>query len=430
VTSAGVAAPFFGGGLCALAADIFSELKRISFDGVGITRESFGPLENAAQEIIARVAAQNGLGIGHDRARNLIVTLPGREPDAPFMATGSHLDSVPRGGNYDGAAGVIAGLLALIYLKRQNVTPARTIKVIALRGEESAWFGKSWIGSHALFGLLTERDLARPRYDNQRPLRAYLEDVGADVPAIARGEQLLDPQAVAAFIEVHIEQGPVLEASGLPVGIVTGIYGNLRHMSISCRGEAAHAGATPRSLRRDAVVAVAALIMRMDGHWQRWLADGRQLAITHGIIGTDPAEHAISRVPGTARFSVEIRAGDQATLGGFYALLQSEAASIARERTVEFAFDEAIVNRPAPMHPQWIARLEQLCADEDVPRMRLPSGAGHDAAVFAHAGIPTAMLFIRNAHGSHNPAEHMEMEDFLKAARVLTRALCLAPIPE
>ena len=415
--------------LCALAADMFSELKRISFDGVGITRESFGPLEDAAQAVIARVAAENGLEVGHDRARNLIVTLPGQAPHAPFIATGSHLDSVPRGGNYDGAAGVIAGLLALIHLKRKNVTPARTIKLIALRGEESAWFGKSWIGSHALFGLLTESDLARPRYDNQRPLRAYLEDVGADVPAIARGERLLDPRAVAAFIEVHIEQGPVLEASGLPVGIVTGIYGNLRHMNITCRGEAAHAGATPRMLRRDAVVAVAALIVRMDGHWQRWLAAGRQLAITHGIVGTDPAEHAISRVPGAARFSVEIRADDQATLDGFYQLLQVEAASVARARTVEFAFDDAIINRPAPMHPAWIARLGQLCANEGVPRMLLPSGAGHDAAVFAHVGVPTAMLFVRNARGSHNPAEHMEMDDFLKATRVLARAICLAPIP-
>ncbi len=163
--------------------------------------------------------------------------------------------------------------------------------------------------------------------------------------------------------------------------------------------------------------------MRMDGHWQRWLDDGRQLAITHGIVGTDPSEHAISRVPGAARCSVEIRADDETTLQGFYDLLRAEARSIAEERKVAFGFDEAIVNRPAPMDPRWIARLEQLCAAEGVAQMRLPSGAGHDAAVFAHAGIPTAMLFIRNAHGSHNPAEHMELDDFLLATRVLTRAL-------
>ncbi len=409
-----------------LAEQLFSELRRMSFDGVGVTRESFGRLETAAQDMIAHVAIEHGLAVERDRARNLVVSLPGRDPGRPYLATGSHLDSVPRGGNYDGAAGVVSGLLAMVCMKRLDLEPPRTVKLYALRGEESAWFGRSWIGSHALFGSLTENDLARPRYDNGRPLRAYLEDVGADVPAIARGEKLLDPQSVAAFIEVHIEQGPVLEAKGLPLGIVTGIYGNLRHMSVICRGVAAHAGATPRILRHDAVVAIAELITRMDRRWQQWLDDGKHLAITHGIIATDPGEHAVSRVAGEARFSIEIRADRQDTLKGFHELVHSEAKIIERERGVEFTFDEAIVNRPAPMDGQWVARLEEICRRAAVSQMRIPSGAGHDAAVFAHAGVPTAMLFIRNAHGSHNPHEHMEIDDFMLATRVLAVAL-LAP---
>lgn len=406
-----------------LAAELFAELRRMSFDGVGITRESFGRLETAAQDMIARVAIEHGLVVERDRARNLVVSLPGRHPGRPFIATGSHLDSVPRGGNYDGAAGVVSGLLALVCMKRLDIEPPCTLKLYALRGEESAWFGKSWIGSHALFGSLTENDLARPRHDNGRPLRAYLEDVGADVTAIARGERLLEPAAVAAFIEVHIEQGPVLEAKGLPVGVVTGIYGNLRHMNVVCRGQAAHAGATPRFLRRDAVVAIAELVMRMDAHWARWLEEGRQLVITHGIIGTDPREHAVSRVPGEARFSVEIRADDHDTLTGFHDLLQAEALAVAKERGVSFAFDEAIVNRPAPMDAGWMARLDQICARAGIAQMRLASGAGHDAAVFAHAGVPTAMVFVRNARGSHNPDEHMDIDDFMLATRVLAAAL-------
>ena len=409
-----------------LATELFAELRRMSFDGVGVTRESFGPLESAAQELIARTAAQHDLLVEHDRARNLVITLPGREADRPFIATGSHLDSVPRGGNYDGAAGVVSGLLALVCLRRLGIQPARTIKLYALRGEESCWYGKSWIGSHALFGLLRESDLVRPRFDNGRFLRDYLEDVGADVPAIARGEKLLSPQSVAAFLEVHIEQGPVLEARGLPVGVVTGIYGNLRHMNIICRGQAAHAGATPRFLRHDAVVAIAELIMRMDAHWKRWLDEGRQLVITHGIIATNPQEHAVSRVPGEARFSVEIRADNHETLSGFHDLLQAEAQALGLARGVAFLFDEAIINRPAPMDALWISRLENLCEQAGIAQMRLASGAGHDAAVFAHSGVPTAMLFIRNAHGSHNPDEHMEIADFLAATRVLTAALLAA----
>ena len=406
-----------------LAAGLLDELRRISFDGVGVTRECFGPLETAAQELVAGVAAEHGLQVERDRVRNLIVTLPGRDTRAPFVATGSHLDTVPRGGNYDGAAGVVGGLLALVAIKLGGVVPPRTLKLIALRGEESAWFGKSWIGSNALFGQLKESDLARPRFDTGRPLRAYLEDVGVDIGAIGHGEVLLRSSEVAAFIELHIEQGPVLEAKGLPLGVVTGIHGNLRHMNVVCRGQAAHAGATPRFLRRDAVVAVAELVMRMDAHWARRLGEGKQMVLTHGIVGTDPKEHAVSRVPGEARLSVEIRADDWQTLQDFHQLLQEEARGVARARGVSFVFDEAIVNRPAPMHPRWIERLAQLCDSAGIPHARLASGAGHDAAVFVHAGVPTAMLFIRNAHGSHNPDEDMDIDDLLLAARILTDAM-------
>ena len=416
---------FPGETLRALATELFAELRQSSFDGVGVTRESFGQAETAAQELVAHAAAREGLLVEYDRVRNLVVTLPGEDAGKPFMATGSHLDSVPRGGNYDGAAGVVAGLLALIGLRRLGIQPPRTVKLFALRGEESAWFGKSWIGSHALFGLLTEADLARPRFDNGRPLRAYLTDIGADISAIAQGERLLDPRSVEAFLEVHIEQGPVLVARNLPLGVVTGIYGNLRHMAVTCRGTAAHAGATPRELRRDAVVAVADYIMRLDRQWARWLEGGKRVVVTHGILGTDPGEHAISRVPGAVRVSVEIRADDYETLTGFHDLARNEAQTLARERGVTFTFDEPIVNRPAPMHQGWADQLERLCGKVGVGCMRLPSGAGHDAAVFAYVGIPTAMLFIRNPHGSHNPDEDMEMDDFLAATCVLTEALLL-----
>lgn len=408
-----------------LAAQILEDLRRISFDGVGITRESFGPLETAAQDLIAKAAATHGLQVERDRVRNLVVSLPGADTRAPFIATGSHLDTVPRGGNYDGAAGVVAGLLALVAIKQGGVPPPRTLKLLALRGEESAWFGKSWIGSHALFGRLTQADLFLGRFDTGRPLSAYLEDIGADVSAIARGEPLLQPSDVAAFIEVHIEQGPVLEAKALPLGVVTGIYGNVRHMNVVCKGQAAHAGATPRFLRRDAVVGMADLVIRMDVHWAHWLERGDHLTLTHGIVATDEKEHAVSRVPGEVRFSVEIRADRWDTLNAFHDLLRQEAEAVSRVRGITFHFDTPIVNKPATMDQLWIDRLEQLCDRSGIPQMRLASGAGHDAAVFAQAGVPTAMLFIRNANGSHNPLEDMRMDDLLLASRILAHALSM-----
>ena len=410
-----------------LAEKLFDELRRQSFDGVGVTRECFSRAETAAQDLIANAAIENELPVERDRVGNLVVTLEGEDREAPFIATGSHLDSVPRGGNYDGAAGVVAGLLALISIRCSNRRPRRTVKLIALRGEESAWFGKSWIGSHALLGRLRPADLALGRFDTGRPLREYLRDVGADLPAIEAGEVLLPPSQVAAFIETHIEQGPVLEAKGLPLGVVTGIYGNLRHMNVVCGGQAAHAGAMPRFLRHDALVATADLVMRMDAHWARWIEDGKQTTLTHGIVGTDPKEHAVSRVPGEVRFSVEIRADNLQALHEFHSLLKQEAEKVAKERGVTFAFDQAIVNEPAPMHPRWIERLEELCACAGIPHQRLASGAGHDAAVFAHAGIPTAMLFIRNAHGSHNPDEGMDIGDMLLGVQVLAEALVSEP---
>lgn len=408
-----------------IAAQLLEDLRRLSFDGVGITRECFGPMETAAQDLIANAAATHGLQVDRDRVRNLVVSLPGADARAPFIATGSHLDTVPRGGNYDGAAGVVAGLLALVAIKQGGVPPPRTLKLFALRGEESAWFGKSWIGSHALLGRLTQADLALKRFDTGRPLSAYLEDIGADVSAIARGEPLLQPSDVAAFIEAHIEQGPVLEAKALPLGVVTAIYGNVRHMNVVCKGQAAHAGATPRFLRRDAVVGLADLVMRMDAHWAHWLDRGNHLTLTHGIVATDEKEHAVSRVPGEVRFSVEIRGDRWAPLNAFHDLLRQEAEAVSRARGITFHFDAPIVNKPAAMDQLWIDRLEQLCDRSGIPQMRLASGAGHDAAVFAQAGVPTAMLFIRNANGSHNPLEDMRMDDLLLASRILADALSM-----
>lgn len=409
------------------AEKLFDALRSASRDGDGVTREAFGARETEAHSLIAEFAHREGLGVERDGVGNLVVTLPGLESALPFIAVGSHLDSVPRGGNYDGAAGVIAGILALATLRREGVAPPRTVCVLALRGEESAWFGKSWIGSHALLGRLTAADLAQPRVDSGRKLGEYLRDVGADVAAIAAGRALLEPARLAAFLEVHIEQGPVLKERGLPLGVVTAIYGNVRHRRVVCRGEAAHAGATPRWLRRDAVVALADFVMRLDARCAEWLGKGHQLVVTHGMVSTDPREHAISRVPGEATTSLEIRAEDDSTLHAFYRLARTEADVVARERGVAFEFDRSIVNPAASMSASWIARLDALCAEEGINFMRMPSGAGHDASVFASSGVPTGMLFVRNWNGSHNPHEHMELGDFGAALRVLLRGL-LAPV--
>jgi beta-ureidopropionase / N-carbamoyl-L-amino-acid hydrolase len=406
----------------ALAAQLFDALREASFDGVGITRESYTDRESKALEIVEAKARECGLDTARDAGANLVVTLPGSEPDLPYLACGSHLDSVPQGGNFDGAAGAVAGLAVLARLKRDKVTPRRTIKLFGLRGEESSRFGKAYMGSLALFGKLTGEDL-RVKDRDGLALGDCMRAVGADVTRIEKGEPLLDPKRVAAWVELHIEQGPVLVARELPVGIVTGIRGNVRHRTVECIGEAGHSGAVPRWLRHDAVFAVAELMTHLDRHWRTLLERGRDVVVTSGVFGTDPSEHAIARIPGKVSFSFEVRSQSKETLEGFYDLFRSECNLIAEERGVEFAFDRRLESAPATMDAEWVRRLRKSARALGLPDEEIPSGAGHDAAVFANAGVPSAMLFVRNENGSHNPKEAMNLDDFVAGIAVMRAAI-------
>jgi beta-ureidopropionase / N-carbamoyl-L-amino-acid hydrolase len=412
----------------ALCEKLFDALRAASFDGVGITRESFGASESRALDIVEDAAREWGLTTERDAGGNLVATLAGTQAHLPALACGSHLDSVAQGGNYDGGAGVIAGLAVLAGLKRDGFVARRTIKLFGLRGEESAWFGKAYMGSSALFGRLTPLDLASPHAITGRSLGDCMRAAGADIDRIARGEPLRDCKTVAAWIELHIEQGPVLVARDLPIGIVTGIRGNVRHRTVECIGEAGHSGAVPRWLRRDAVFATAELITHLDRHWRTLLERGRDLVVTSGIMGTESAEHAIARIPGSVKFSFEARSQSRETLEAFYDLFVSECAGIGDERGVEFKLDRRLQSAPATMDPAWVDRLRAAARDLGLPDEPIPSGAGHDAAVFANAGIPSAMIFIRNENGSHNPHEDMKMGDFMSGVAVMRRVLAEAAL--
>ncbi|MBO1075927.1 Zn-dependent hydrolase [Roseomonas marmotae] len=406
-----------------MAIRLFERLRAAGHDGVGITRESYGHGESVALDLIEEEARALGLETHRDAGANLVMTMPGSDPSLPLAACGSHLDSVPQGGNFDGAAGVIAGLLALKSFQAQGFRPRRGIAVYALRGEESAWFGRAYMGSSALFGRLSGADLTMPHVVTGRPMLDCMRDAGVEAGRVARGEKLLDPASLACWLELHIEQGPVLVARKIPLSVVTGIRGNVRHRTVECIGEAGHSGAVPRWLRRDAVFAVAELITRLDRHWRTLLERGRDLVVTCGVIGTDPAEHALARIPGLVRFSFEARSQSAEVLEAFYDLFLSECAGIGEERGVQFRFDRRLDTAPARMDEALAERLRAGLRDMGLPDEPIPSGAGHDAAVFAQAGIPSGMIFVRNEHGSHNPKEAMEMDDFLLGTELMARTL-------
>jgi N-carbamoyl-L-amino-acid hydrolase len=407
----------------ALATELFDALRAATGDGVGITRPAYSELESAALDIIDAKARAAGLRTERDAAANLVVTLDGSEPDLPYLACGSHLDSVPQGGNYDGGAGVVAGLIVLAGFKESGLRPRRTIKLFGLRGEESARFAKAYMGSSALFGLLTAADLATKDSDGKSTLGECMRAVGADVGRIEKGERLVDPKSIAAWLELHIEQGPVLTARDLPIGIVTGIRGNIRHRVVECVGAAGHSGAVPRWLRHDAVFATSELISHLDHHWRTLLERGRDLVITAGIMGTDPNEHAIARIPGRLRFSLEFRSQSKETLEAFYDLFLSECQLVGEQRGVEFKLDRRLETAPAIMDAAWIERLRAAARGLGLPDEPMPSGAGHDAAVFANQGVPSSMIFVRNQNGSHNPDEAMEVDDFVAGVAVMLAAL-------
>ncbi len=409
-----------------LAANLFARLRELSFDGIGISRETYGPSETAAMELVAKEAEVHGLETEWDAARNMIVRLPGQDRCLAAVATGSHLDSVPQGGNYDGAAGVIAGLLALIEAKTQGA-PRRSMEVYALRGEESAWFGgPCYFGSRSLFGQIEASDLASRHRDTGTTLAEQMLASGADM-TIIEGKQTIRPaEDFHAWFELHIEQGPVLIAKEKPVGIVTGIRGNTRRRHVKCVGEAAHSGAVPRWLRHDAVLAMSELLMRLDEHWRVLLAWGEDLVFTTGIVETDPTEHAVSRVPGQVTFAIEFRSQDKKTIENFSKILVTECEKIGNERGVCFDLGDAVSSAPAKMSGNMVALVEGEAQAAGLDYEIMPSGAGHDTAVFANAGVPATMIFVRNDKGSHNPHEAMDMADFARGTDLLTRSMIKA----
>lgn len=401
------------------ATTLFNQLKELSFDGVGITRPSYSEQETQALEILKEFAESHGLIVSKDLAQNYIFTVENYSNSLQYRLIGSHIDSVPEGGNYDGAAGIISGILCLVKAKKSNMSFNVPVKVMALRGEESAWFGHCYLGSKAIFGKLTNDALQAEHRETKASLASYMEGVGVDTDALKQGKPLIDKSKIKEYIEVHIEQGPVLVKKNKPVAVVSGIRGNVRYQSIHCFGEAGHSGAVPREYRHDAVFSVANLLVRLDDHWKTLNSHNSDLVLTSGIMSTNQHEHAISRIPGDVSFSFEARSEHPDVLRTVESLLKSEAQSIERERLVKFKFDKKISSKPAILNQGIIESLKESAVECGVDPFVLPSGAGHDAAIFANEGIPTGMIFIRNQHGSHNPHEAMDVSDMLIANDIL-----------
>lgn len=416
--------------LAGLARRMFDDIAAMSPDVRGVSRPAYSATETATLSYLEQVALTEGLEVWYDEGRNLYAALPGTREADGVMLVGSHVDSVPQGGNFDGLAGVIAGLTVLFRAMREGTTPQRPIHVVAMRGEESPWFGPCYIGSRIITGTLTEDELAATHRGDGRSLADHLVDLDVPVDKLRAGAPMINLGRIAGYIELHIEQGPVLIDKNAPIAAVSGIRGNLRHRQIICRGVAGHSGAVPQNLRQDALLAVSDLLARMERHVEESLELGDDLVFTSGMIGTDPAKHAVTRIPDEVFFSVDIRSLDTGTLDHVYSLLEREMAVIGQRRGVRFELDDKQHAPPAACDPELVDRIKLAMLRRRIRPVVMASGAGHDAAVFAEAGIPTAMMFVRNENGSHNPDEAMDYRDFEIGCETLYELLCHDPMED
>lgn len=401
------------------ALTLFADIAAMSPDSAGVSRPAFSQRETETLAYLEQFATSVGLICRYDGAMNLVISLPNDADAKQYILIGSHVDTVPMGGNYDGLAGVLAGLMCLTQAAKSQTKFDRPVKVIAMRAEESAWFGPCYIASKTLTGTLEASELQALHRDDGRSLDAHMAGIGIDMTPIRNNEPLLNTDDILEYIELHIEQGPLLIGKAMPAAIVSGIRGNIRYQTIRCIGEAGHSGAVPRAFRKDPVLAMADLLVRLDESWLTILQKGGDLVLTSGIVATDPAKHAMTRIPDQVEFSLDFRSQDVEVLTSMDELLRDEIKEVERDRKVKFELGKTNLTAPALMNTQVVSGLADAMENLGLERMVMASGGGHDAAVFSNAGVASAMIFVRNQNGSHNPNEAMEIEDFMVGAAII-----------
>lgn len=402
---------------------LLDAVAALGADPPGITRVAYGETENAAQRVIAEAGAALGMTPSTDAAANLTLRWAAEGATARPVLIGSHLDTVVQGGNFDGAAGVIAGIGAVAALQAAGLRPRRDIEVLALRCEEAVWFGLGLLGSRGLLARLPEGALELRHARSGLTLAERIAACGGDPDRLRQGTPLRDPASLGAYLEVHIEQAPQLIEAGAPVAVCLANPGNVRHPYIRITGEEAHTG-LPHRFRHDAALAGAELALELEKLWLAEEAAGRPMAVTIGRFHTPAERHSLTSVSGSFTLSLDLRAYDAAHLAALEGQLAAVVAAVARRRGVRIDLGERSAAAPGPMAPALIEGLAAAAARHglnEAPRLNSPGS--HDANNFAAAGVPTGMLLVRNQNGSHNPHEAMDTPDLMAAVGVLAEWL-------
>lgn len=413
-------------------------LKTITDSEEGITRLAFTDMDWRGRDYIKSLMADAGLTIREDAFGNVIGRLPGRNESLPSIMSGSHTDSVPRGGNYDGVVGVLSALEVARLL--QDETGKSTIQhpfeVVIFMNEEGSRFGAATLGSRAMVGALSQADLERLVDKNGVSLRGALTSRGLESSAI--GESLYQ-NPIHSFIEVHIEQGRVLEEHKIPLGVVTGIAAPTRY-KLTLSGRADHSGATPMSMRQDAMCGAAEIILKvenlaqaasgcsvndvasadLDSNVMPPIETSASITPVVGTVGTVSVRPgAMNVIPGQVELGIDIRSISQVAKVQVCNELTSFIASVCEKRQLTYTMDTIADETPVAIDEEMINLVGTSCEDLGIEYMKLPSGAGHDAMNMAEK-TQVAMIFIPCKNGvSHNPQEVASVQDISTGILVL-----------
>jgi allantoate deiminase len=387
-----------------LAADL-EEAARIGADGGGVSRFAWTPELGRANEWLVGRLQELGLETEIDPAGNVL----GRweEGEGTAVLIGSHLDTVPRGGRYDGALGVLAAIEVVRMLKREGVSLRRPLWIVSFNDEEGSRFQTGMLGSRAFIGDVDPEDWRR------RGVADAMAAGGFDFERLGEAKAV---DRVGAYLELHIEQGPVLEQEGLDLGIVSGIAG-LLGFRVRLTGEANHAGTTPMASRRDALAGAARIVLEL-----RDEARSRgDMTANVGILTVAPGGFNV--IPGTAEFTIDARAGDADAFVRAEKFVRDSLERVAAEEQLELEVTETHRKPPTPLDAELQELLARGAAAEGATARTMPSGAGHDAMVLAKR-VAAAMLFVPSRGGiSHSPDEYTSPEQCELGARVLARAV-------
>jgi allantoate deiminase len=388
-----------------------SQLAQIggTADG-GVNRQTFTPEYKEAQELVADWMREAGLAVRTDAVGNLIGRREGPDPESPAIMVGSHIDTVLNGGRYDGTVGVLGGIEVAQALKEDGIELNHSLEIAALIEEEGTRWGSGCLGSRAMMGLVSEEVLDRKDRDGITMSEA-MESMGVDPDRLHDARR--DPRELACYLEMHIEQGGVLDDLGYPVGVVTGIAGPLQ-MSARLIGKTDHAGATPMNLRKDALVAAAHLVLVA----QRSAQEASLTAVgTVGIMEVKPGN--FNAIPGEVFMTFDIRDIYIKARDEMEREIVAEVEKVSADNGLRYEIGELVRLEPVVLPRRMVDVVAESCRKVGVPVHELPSGAGHDAQIMA-TEVDTGMIFLRSKGGiSHDPAEFTEMRDIYSGTEVL-----------